>query len=482
MYTREGKMKAVFAFYLSCLLSFSYALSSNKIGINYGRLGDNLPSPYQSIELLTSMKVGHVKLYDANPEVLKLLSGTNLHVSIMVPNEQISAIASNQTQADQWVDQNVLAYYPTTKIRFVLVGNEVFSTNDLKLWLDLVPAMKNIKTSLTGHNVHNIKVGTPLAMDVLESTFPPSSGKFRSDIPIQVILSLMKFLNGTKSFFFIDAYTYFAWSDNPTNISLDSALLKDGNVTYVDTESGLNYTNLLDQMLDSVHFAMGKLGFDNVRIAISETGWPHAGDIDQTGANAYNAETYIRNLVRKVTSYPPIGTPAKPGIEIPTFIFSLYDENQKPGAGTERHWGLLNNNGRPIYEVDLTGTSPVNNDTHLTESINNNKPYKGKIWCVVASDASLAELEPALDFACRQGNGTCDELAPGKGCYEPVSVVDHASYAFSSYWAKFRSDGASCYFNGLAVQTITDPSKSWIMPIPKCVDLKMVLWILLLES
>ncbi|KAI3470045.1 hypothetical protein Pfo_026708 [Paulownia fortunei] len=403
------------------------------------------------------MKAGHAKLYDANPEVLKLLSGTNLHVTIMVTNEQISSIASNQSQADLWVHENILAYYPSTKIRFVLVGNEVFSYNDLKMWLDLVPAMRKIKKSLNEHNVHNIKVGTPLAMDVLESTFPPSSGKFRSDIPSQVIISLMEFLNGTKSFFFLDVYTYFPWSANPANISLDFALLKGGNVTYKDPESGLIYTNLLDQMLDSVLFAMQKLSFDNIMIAISETGWPHAGDIDQPGANAYNAATYNYNLVRKMTSYPPLGTPAKPGVEIPTFIFSLYDENQKPGPGTERHWGLLNNNGSPIYEVDLTGTSTENMDTNLPKPVNN-KPYKGKIWCVVASAASLMKLGPALDFACEQGNGTCDELAPGKGCYEPVSVVAHASYAFSSYWAKFRSSGASCYFNGLAAQTITDPS------------------------
>ncbi|KAL6527959.1 hypothetical protein OROHE_014909 [Orobanche hederae] len=284
-------------------------------------------------------------------------------------------------------------------------------------------------------------------MDALESTFPPSSGKFMSDISVQVIISLMKFLNGTKSPFFLDVYPYLPWSANPTNIDLDFALLKDGNAMYEDPESGLVYTNILDQMLDSVTFGMRKLGFDNIRIVISETGWPHAGDIDQPGANAYNAATYIHNLVTKMTYYPPRGTPAKPGLEIPTFIFSLFDENQKLGPGTERNWGLLSNKGRPIYEVDFTGRSPANNDTIQEQPDRlNNQPYKGKIWCVAATNAGLVVLGRALDFTCEQGNGICDELAPGRGCYEPVSVV------------KFRSGGASCYFNGLAVQTITDPT------------------------
>ncbi|MCD9638854.1 hypothetical protein HAX54_023014 [Datura stramonium] len=55
-------------------------------------------------------------------------------------------------------------------------------------------------------------------------------------------------------------------------------------------------------------------------------------------------------------------------------------------------------------------------------------------------------------------NGTCDELVPGSSCYQPVSIVSHANYAFSSYWAKFRENGETCHFNGLAVQTTIDPS------------------------
>ncbi|XP_073272662.1 probable glucan endo-1,3-beta-glucosidase A6 [Primulina huaijiensis] len=455
MYTN----KAIFALFLCSILTSTNASNiSSKIGVNYGRVGTNIPSPYRSINFLESMNAGRVKLYDANPEVLKLLSGTKLHVSIMVTNEQISGIASSQSKAENWVQENVLAYYPSTRIGFILVGNEVLSNNDRKMWLDLVPAMRNIKKSLKGHDIHNIKVGTPLAMDVMESSFPPSSGKFRSDIPSQVMVPLLKFLNGTKSFFFLDVYPYFPWSSNPTNINLGYALLEGGNQTYLDSKSGLVYTNLLDQMLDSVVFAMRKLGFDNIMMAVSETGWPNAGDIDQVGANTYNAATYNRNLVKKMTADPPLGTPAKPGVVIPTFIFSLYDENLKPGPGTERHWGLIHPNGQPIYEIDLTGKHTENEGTRLSSSPSSNKPYKGKIWCVVTSQPNLTDLETALDFACRQGNGTCDALAPDKACYEPVSIMAHANYAFSSYWSKFRSSGASCYFNGLAIQTTTDPS------------------------
>lgn len=305
------------------------------------------------------MKAGRVKLYDTNPEILKVLSGTKIHVSIMLPNDLISKISYNQTLADEWVENNVVPFYPDTMIRFLLVGNEVLSYNssnqDRQTWINLVPAMRRIKYSLKARNIRNIKVGTPLAMDMFQMTYPPSSAMFRPDISDTVMRPLLEFLNRTNSFFFIDSYPYFSWAANRNDISLDYALFEGRNFRYTDPGSNLTYTNLLDQMLDSAIFAMEKLGYPNIRLSIAETGWPNSGNIDEPGASAYNAAIYNRNLVDKMTAKPPIGTPARPGVVIPTFIFALYDENQKIGPETERHWGLLHPDGQPIYEFELTG-------------------------------------------------------------------------------------------------------------------------------
>ncbi|CAA7012991.1 unnamed protein product [Microthlaspi erraticum] len=460
---------ASFALFLFTLLVLSSSFSSangqknnrtvfslaSRIGINYGRLGNNLPSPYQSINLIKSIKAGHVKLYDADPETLKLLSQTNLYVTIMVPNNQIISIGADQAAADNWVNTNVIPHYPQTQIRFVLVGNEILSYSSDQTWSNLVPAMRKIVTSLRAKGIHNIKVGTPLAMDILRSSFPPSSGAFREEIVSPVMLPLLKFLNGTNSFFFLDVYPYFPWAADPVNNKLDFALFE-SNSTYTDSQTGLVYTNLLDQMLDSVIFAMTKLGYPDIRLAISETGWPNAGDIEQIGANVLNAATYNRNLIKKMTANPPLGTPARRGSPIPTFLFSLFNENQKPGSGTERHWGILNPNGTQIYEIDFSGTRPVNNFSTLPKP-SNNVPFKGDVWCVAVDGASEEELGQALNSACGRSNATCAALAPGRECYAPVSVAWHASYAFSSYWAQFRNQSSQCYFNGLARETTTNP-------------------------
>ncbi|XP_022979803.1 probable glucan endo-1,3-beta-glucosidase A6 [Cucurbita maxima] len=409
--------------------------------------------------MIKSMKAGRVKLYDANHEILSLLSGTKIQVSIMIPNNEISDIANNQTRADQWVLDNVVPFYPGTMIRFILVGNEVLSYDsygDRLVWNDLVPAMRRVWRSLVALNLQIIRVGTPVAMDVLETAFPPSRGMFRSDIRWTMVAPMLEFLDESRSSLFINAYPYFPWSANPMDINLDFALFN-GNLEQIDRGSGLVYTNLLDEMLDSFIFAMAKLGYPNIRLVISETGWPTAGDIEQPGANLLNAATYNRNLVKRVMTKPTLGTPARPGVVIPTFIFSLFDENQKPGPGTERHWGLLRFDGSPNYQIDLTGKKP-SVDYDPLPVVENNVPFRGRLWCVAARGVDPMELQAAITEVCGGGDGSCEVLWPGRECYEPVSVYWHASYAFSSYWSKFRSQGASCHFNGLAQETTIDPS------------------------
>lgn len=66
------------------------------------------------------------------------------------------------------------------------------------------------------------------------------------------------------------------------DINLDFALFE-ANFEQIDGGTGLAYTNLLDEMLDSLIFAMAKLGYPDIRLVISETGWPTVGDIEQPG-------------------------------------------------------------------------------------------------------------------------------------------------------------------------------------------------------
>lgn len=88
-------------------------------------------------------------------------------------------------------------------------------------------------------------------------------------------------------------------------------------------------------------------------------------------------------------------------------------------------------------------------------------PYPEKEWCIADEQTPGDILQQALDWACGYGGADCKMIQPNKPCYLPNTVRDHASYAFNSYWQKFKNKGGSCYFNAAAMVTDLDPSMSF---------------------
>ncbi|XP_015160981.1 glucan endo-1,3-beta-glucosidase A-like [Solanum tuberosum] len=68
------------------------------------------------------------------------------------------------------------------------------------------------------------------------------------------------------------------------------------------------YQNIFDALLDSMYFAMEKVGGQNIEIIVSESGWPSEG---HPAATMENAQTYYTNLINHVKG--GAGTPKKPG-------------------------------------------------------------------------------------------------------------------------------------------------------------------------
>ncbi|KAK9292427.1 hypothetical protein L1049_020397 [Liquidambar formosana] len=56
------------------------------IGVNYGLLGDNLPTPDKVTALLRSRNIRKVRIFEPNPEVLKAFKGSDLEVVLGVHN------------------------------------------------------------------------------------------------------------------------------------------------------------------------------------------------------------------------------------------------------------------------------------------------------------------------------------------------------------------------------------------------------------
>ncbi|KAG2678139.1 hypothetical protein I3760_12G129900 [Carya illinoinensis] len=452
--------------YLLLLLSILAFADGGSIGINYGRVANNLPPPSKVVELLKSQGFDQVKLYDTDSEVLTALANSDISVTVALPNELLSSTAADQSFADNWVQTNISQFYPATKIEAICVGNEVFAdpNNTTKF---LVPAMKNIHASLAKYSLDSaIKISSPVALSALQSSYPSSSGSFKSELVEPVIKPMLDLLRQTGSYFMVNVYPFFAYSANSNDISLDYSLFKQ-NPGVVDSGNGLSYNSLFDAQVDAVFAALSALKYDDVKIAVTETGWPSLGDTNEIGASHDNAASYNGNLVRRVLTGD--GTPLRPQDQLDVFIFALFNENEKTGPISERNYGLFYPSEQKVYDIPLTQaeldgsqSTPVNGSKSQqvtpTGNVTKTSVGSGQTWCVANGNVGEEKLQAALDYACGEGAADCQPIQPDATCYNPNTLVAHASYAFNSFYQKNTRRAGSCDFGGAAYVVTQPPS------------------------
>lgn len=326
----------MFCLAIVTLVSIPMSTTAATIGINYGRLGNNLPSSGDVVRLLQSRGVSHVRIYDSDHEVMAAFQPSGIKLSPMVTNGEVEGIASSQDTSNGWVTQNISPF--ASMVDRISVGNEwLHSGGDVSR---LVLAMENLQRSLQNAGLSGIKLTTPHAFDV--QGYPPSQGAFADANAMGAIL---QFLKNTGSVFELNVYPFFAYRDT-ASIGIDYAVFNP-NSAHLD-DNGKQYVNLFDAMVDTFLTAMQKLGFD-LQVVISETGWPTVGD--GRGVGIENAKTYNNNLVKHVLGNQ--GTPVRPGVNFETYIFALFNENEKE-AGIEQNWGLFYPDKSPVYDVNLS--------------------------------------------------------------------------------------------------------------------------------
>lgn len=81
------------------------------IGINWGNTASHPLPPPKVVELLKSNNVTKVKLFDADPLVLPALSGSNIGVTVGIPNSMLRSFNSSKKAAESWVHDNVTRYF-----------------------------------------------------------------------------------------------------------------------------------------------------------------------------------------------------------------------------------------------------------------------------------------------------------------------------------------------------------------------------------
>ncbi|KAJ3674455.1 hypothetical protein LUZ60_005071 [Juncus effusus] len=437
------------------LLSFNFSSSQPFLGVNYGEVADNLPSPEATAKLLKSTTISKVRLYGVDTNFIRALAGSGISIVIGASNGDIPSLATDPAAAGRWIAANVLPF-PDSSISVVSVGNEVLELGDVNLASQLLPAMQNLYNAATSAGA-NIKISTVNTMAVLSQSDPPSSGTFHSDLSSN-LQQILAFLQKTNSPFMINPYPYFAYQSDPRPETLAFCLFQP-NAGRTDQITKITYTNMFDAQLDAVKSALTKLNFPQVEIVVAETGWAYRGDSGEAGANLENAKTYISNLVSHLKS--GVGTPLMPGKSVDTYLFALYDEDLKPGPTSERSFGLFHPDLTMTYDAGLmSGSSSVAPSSAPPQSSNSSSSPVTKItgWCVPKDGVSDADLQTDLDYACSQPSVDCTEIQPAGACYEPNNVRSHAAYAMNQLYQVSGKNPWNCDFSQSAVLTSANPS------------------------
>ncbi|KAJ4812750.1 hypothetical protein LUZ62_025316 [Rhynchospora pubera] len=348
----KGNAFSLVALSLFVLLAANL-ISVESIGVCYGMIGDNLPSPNDVVRLYQSKGIRAMRIYFPDQATFNALKGTGIDLTLDVPNDVLPSLANDASAAARWVQNNILAH-DGVSFKYIVVGNELFGDAANKI----LPAMSKIWDALcSAGRCNQIQVSTAVSFSVVKNTYPPSSGEFSESFMFPIV----NFLKNTGNPLMVSIYPYFSYAHNQAQISLDYALFKSPGPVFTDGQ--YQYQNLFDAMVDSVYSALEKAGANSalekagsilalekarsnpVRVIPVESGWPRSGGV---GASLVNAQTYNQNLIKHVRN----GTPKRPG-NLETYIFAMFNENKKKGDEVERNFGLFNPDLSPAYPLNF---------------------------------------------------------------------------------------------------------------------------------
>ncbi|KAF5725833.1 glucan endo-1 3-beta-glucosidase 14-like [Tripterygium wilfordii] len=343
-------------------------------GINYGRIADNIPSPNEVVTLLRAAKIRNVRIYDADHSVLKAFGGTGLELVVGLPNGYLKDMSANESNAMNWVKENVQAFISDTDICGIAVGNEVLGGTDNELWGQLLGAVKNVYNALKKLGLTKVvQITTAHSQAVFANSFPPSACVFKDGVD-QYMKPLLEFFSEIGSPFCLNAYPFLAYMSNVNDIDMNYALFQPTQGVR-DSKTGLHYDNLLDAQIDAAYAALEDAGFKKMEVIVTETGWASRGDSNEAAATVNNARTYNYNLRKRLAKKK--GTPMRPNNVVKAYIFATFNENSKPGATSERNFGLFKANGSIAYDIGFRGLK-ASSAGSLRFSL---KAFRALDWC-----------------------------------------------------------------------------------------------------
>ncbi|XP_073148084.1 glucan endo-1,3-beta-glucosidase 8-like isoform X2 [Henckelia pumila] len=394
--------------------------------------------PSMVVDLLLQNDIKEVRLFNPTGNVLEAFTGTRdlITISITIPNDYFFQFNS-QDEVLEWVDNWITTF--KQRVNFRTYEHTLEKLDLLQSTLNARGYGNEIKAT-TSHYTDLLNIHRNKSVNPSEAEFLP---EFR-DRMTEYLRILRK--NQAPAMLNVIPMQYII----EHNLDVSFAFM-DGKSSYkVIDNNGLVYDNAFEFLYDSFLWAMIKTGHGDVKLVVSQIGWPtDALEI----ATVANAERFHKHFLPHIAGNR--GTPLRPGTNIDVFLQNLSDENKLSlnWGEYQRHWGIYQFNGEPKYKIDFTGQG------HETlPSVARGITLMPKRWCVFNGDNTRDNktLSREIDKCCSFAD--CSSLEEGGSCSHLV-YEKKVSYAFNRYFQTMvHNQSEVCGMNGFGKIVDTDPS------------------------
>lgn len=318
--------------------------STTTMGMNFSNQFMSQPvAPATAAAQIAALPVRRAKTFSyqgADLQFIQAASTRNLRLAVGIPNADLQALASGQTQG------LIAAIRPYVgSIELLCVGNEPLGAWHNGRYLNLlVPAMQKVQQAVQQAG-WRIGVTVPLNYSIMANSYPPSAGSFNPSLTA-IINNACSVMAASAAPFMINVYPFLDYIEHPAQIPLAYCLFTAQQGQWVQ-DGPYTYKNIFDASLDALYVALGRIGRGSLPVVVGECGWPTQG---HPAATVANAQTFNQNLIKHCKSGS--GTPRRPG-QIGCYVFEMYDENQKSTAPGpfEVSWGVYNASQHAKYPL-----------------------------------------------------------------------------------------------------------------------------------
>ncbi|XP_028779466.1 uncharacterized serine-rich protein C215.13, partial [Neltuma alba] len=438
-----------------------------------------------------------IRIFVTDPRTLSTLTNSHESLDFYLNENLVKALISSNPSALSWLKTNLVDFLPKVEIKSIIASCGSLGQNEVPL---LVSALKSIHAVLSKlHLGREVKVSVAFPLSFLEKW------KNSNENDLHRILS---FIKETNSFVMIEhsidweisigerfvqsaikrathAASILPHEDFPLVLTIKSPAIP-------SSMELAQFSRTLTKHLEATSTKF----IDRVMAFYAEVHAIEAFDLDQLKREAEEifplsrreilSTFHIRRTLDEV--YPTNPTSAVPALttpDTPTIITvpSTIPAPPTNPAATPMTVPTTNSVPLPPTNPANPGTTPItvpgaqpatyypppSGGVPAVNSIpppaNGGAPATaGQSWCVAKTGASETALQSALDYACGMGGADCSQIQQGGNCYNPISLENHASYAFNSYYQKNPAP-TSCDFGGTASLVNVNPSSgSCIFP------------------